>query len=264
MSTSDAERQQDRMAPRRMHVHRWGAGPPVVLVHGAILGGREAWRTQRPLTERWTLLAPDRPGHGQSPPARQDFETESVLVAEQLLDQPVHLVGMSYGAIISMYAAALRPEHVRSLTIVEPPCSGVARGVPSVDAYGVAVREVIEATDADPIESLRRFFAVAGVWIDVTDPPPPVLLDGMRQLAGARPPDEAEPPLDRLRATGLRTLVVSGGHLPANEIICDVITRETAGERAVCPGAGHLVPDIGEPFNRLLEQHFLADDHSTG
>jgi ADP-ribose pyrophosphatase YjhB (NUDIX family) len=130
--------------------------------------------------------------------------------------------------------------------------------VPEVDAYGAAVREVLESTGADPIESLRRFFAVAGVWIDVTDPPPPVLLDGMRQLAGARPPDEAEPPLDRLRATGLRTLVVSGGHLPANEIICDAIARETAGERAVSPGAGHLVPDTGEPFNRLLEQHFLA------
>jgi pimeloyl-ACP methyl ester carboxylesterase len=240
-----------------MHVHRWGAGPPVVLVHGGILGGREAWRAQRPLTDRWTLLAPDRPGHGQSPPARQDFEPESVLVAEQLLDQPVHLVGMSYGAIVAMYAAALRPEHVRSLTIVEPPCSGVARGVPVVDAFGVAVREVIEATDADPADALRRFCPVAGVSIDLTDPPR-VLLDGMRQLLGARPPDEAEPPLDRLRAAGLRTLVVSGGHSAANEMICDVIARETAGARAVCPGAGHLVPDTGEPFNRLLEQHFLA------
>jgi pimeloyl-ACP methyl ester carboxylesterase len=262
MSTSDSEQPRespaDRVAPRRMHVHRWGAGPPVVLVHGGILGGREAWRSQRPLTERWTLLAPDRPGHGQSPPGRQDFEPESVLVAEQLLDQPVHLVGMSYGAIISMYAAALRPENVRSLTIVEPPCTGVVRGVPVVDAFGVAVREVIEATDADPVDALRRFFAVAGAPIDVPETPTPVLLDGIRQLLGARPPDEADPPLDRLRAAGLRILVVSGGHSAANEIICDVIARETAGERAVCAGAGHLVPDTGEPFNRLLEQHFLA------
>jgi hypothetical protein len=85
-----------------------------------------------------------------------------------------------------------------------------------------------------------------------------VLLHGFRQLLGARPPDEAEPPLDRLRAAGLRILVVSGGHSAANEIICDVIARETGGERAVCRGAGHLVPDTGEPFNRLLEQHFLA------
>lgn len=69
-----------------MHVHSWGAGPPVVLVHGGVLGGRETWRAQRPLTERWTLLAPDRPGHGRTPGARQDFESEAQLLADQLLD----------------------------------------------------------------------------------------------------------------------------------------------------------------------------------
>ncbi|WP_148106377.1 alpha/beta fold hydrolase [Amycolatopsis sp. WAC 01375] len=50
----------------RLHVHQWDPDR-VVLVHGVLLGGREAWRTQRPLTERWTLLAPDRPGCGKSP-----------------------------------------------------------------------------------------------------------------------------------------------------------------------------------------------------
>jgi pimeloyl-ACP methyl ester carboxylesterase len=135
----------------------------VVLVHGGVLGGREAWRAQRPLTERWTLLAPDRPGHGQSPPARQDFEPEAALVADQLLDQPSHLVGLSYGAIVSMYAAAARPENVRSLTIVEPPACGVARGVPVVDEFAAATRAVIESTDLAPAEALRRFFPVVSV-----------------------------------------------------------------------------------------------------
>ncbi|WP_346135942.1 alpha/beta hydrolase [Lentzea roselyniae] len=60
----------------RLHVHQWGRGPRVVLVRGGVLGGRETWRAQRPLTERWTPLAPDRPDHGQSSPARQDFEPE--------------------------------------------------------------------------------------------------------------------------------------------------------------------------------------------
>jgi pimeloyl-ACP methyl ester carboxylesterase len=241
-----------------MHVHRWGSGPEVVLVHGAVLGGREAWRAQRPLTERWTLLAPDRPGHGQSPPARQDFEAESTLVATQLLDRPVYLVGMSYGAIVSMYAAAIRPENVRSLTLVEPPSTGVARGEPIVDAYGAAVREIIESTDLEPIEAIRRFFAVIGVPLAVEEPLPPVLEQGIRQLLGARPPDEADPPLEALRAADFRVLVVSGDHLPANEIICDTIAERTGGERAIVAGNGHLVPDAGEPFNKLLEQHFTA------
>ncbi|MFS8097248.1 alpha/beta hydrolase [Lentzea alba] len=239
----------------RLHVHRWGRGPRVVLVHGGVLGGRETWRNQRPLTERWTLLAPDRPGHGQSPPARQDFEPEAALIADQLLDEPSHLVGLSYGGIVSMYAAALCPQNVRSLTVLEPPSAGVARGVPAVDEFGAATRAVIES-DLDAVEALRRFFPVAGVPLTVPDEPHEVLLKGMRQLLGARPPDEAEPPLEALRAAGFPILVVSGGHTEANEIICDTIASETGAERAVCRGCDHLVPDA-PGFNELLE-NFLT------
>lgn len=238
----------------RLHVHQWGQGPRVVLVHGGVLGGREAWRNQRPLTERWTLLAPDRPGHGQSPPARQDFEPEAQLIADQLLDQPSHLVGASYGGIVAMYAAALKPSNVLSLTIVEPPSSKVARGNPVVDAYGAAVRQVIES-EVDPVAALRKFFPVAGVPIELPDEPHETLVRGMCQLLGARPPDEAEPPLHALRDAGFRILVVSGGHSEANEIICDTIARETKATRIVCPGRDHLIPEAPE-FNEVLE-HFL-------
>jgi hypothetical protein len=37
-----------------------------------------------------------------------------------------------------------------------------------------------------------------------------------------------------------------------------VIAAGTDAERAVVPGADHLVPDTGEPFNRVLEE-FLRD-----
>ncbi|WP_207312231.1 alpha/beta fold hydrolase [Lentzea alba] len=145
-----------------------------------------------PLTERWTLLAPDRPGHGQSPPGRQDFEPEAALVADQLLDQPSHLVGHSYGGIVSMYAAASRPENVLSLTIVEPPCTAVARGVPAVDEYAAEIRSLL-GSGLDPVEGLRRFFVIAGVPVEVPDEPHPTLVKGMRQLLGARSPARPVP-----------------------------------------------------------------------
>jgi pimeloyl-ACP methyl ester carboxylesterase len=241
-----------------LHLHRWGTGPRVVLVHGAVLGGREAWRGQRPLTERWELVAPDRPGHGRTPWARQDFEPESVLLADQLLDPPCHLVGMSYGGIVAMLAAAHKPAGVRSLTVIEPPSTAVARGVPAVDVYGAAMRDLSMTTDVPLEEALMRFLAVVGAPVTVPRPVPPALLDGVRQILGARPPDEAELPLDTLRQAGFPMLVVSGGHMPANEIICDVIAERTGAQRAVCPGAGHLVPDTGAPFNAVLEDFLTA------
>lgn len=248
----------------RLHVQRWGQGPRVVLVHGGVLGGREAWRAQRPLTARWTLLAPDRPGHGRSPSARQDFESEAVLVADQLLDCPAHLVGLSYGAIVAMYAAARRPGNVLSLTIIEPPSTAVARGIAEADDFGRSVRQLLESTDLAADVALRRFVDLVGAWVDLDDPPAPVLLSGMRQLLGARPPDEADPPLDQLRAAGFPALVVSGGHQRVNEIICDRIAERTAATRVVLPGTGHLVPDQGEPFNRVLEQFLYRAEQDQG
>jgi pimeloyl-ACP methyl ester carboxylesterase len=236
-----------------LHVHRWGSGPPVVLVHGSILGGREAFIEQRPLTERWTLLAPDRIGHGGSPAGRSDFELDARLVAEQLLSEPVHLVGYSYGGIVSMLAALQRPENVRTLTVVEPPSPAVARGVPAVDEFE---RRIVEMTDNPPdddAELLDAFLTRTGGVVEVADPIPEPLLAGTRALRDTRHPSEAEIPLEDLAAAEFPILVVSGGHSDAFDAICDAIAEGTRARREVVPGAGHLVPMTGEPFNALLE-----------
>lgn len=243
----------------RLYVHRWGEGPRVVLVHGAVLGGREAWRAQRPLTERWTLLAPDRPGHGNSPDARQDFESEAYLIANQLLDEPAHLVGYSYGGIVAMLAAAERPEQVRSLTVVEPPAASVARGDVPVDQWEAKTREVFASASGEDLPGLvGRFFGIAGVPLPVPDPLPETLERGARALIGARPPGEAQIPLDALRAAAFPMLVISGGHHDGYEIVCDAIAESTGADRQVLAGMGHLVPDLGPPFNELLETFMAA------
>src|ERR671936_693335 len=98
----------------RVHVETVGSGPRVVLVHGSVGGGWTTWWAQRPLSERFTLVVPDRPGTPPNPPVDHvDFEEQAPLVAE-LLEDGAHLVGHSYGGVISLYAAALRPDAVRS------------------------------------------------------------------------------------------------------------------------------------------------------
>ena len=245
----------------QLHVHSWGSGPRVVLIHGAVLGGRECWRAQRPLTERWTLLAPDRPGHGESPDARQDFEPEGSLIAEQLLTEPVHLVGYSYGAIVAMLAAAARPDRVRSLTVIEPPATKVGRGVEVVDEWEKLTAGLFHAAPRLDLETVvARFFDVAGVPLPVPDPLPESIERGARALQGARPPGEAELPLDALRLAPFRMLVVSGGHKEGYEIVCDLIADTTGAGREVIPGMAHLIPATGAPFNDVLEA-FMADAH---
>lgn len=241
----------------QLAVHTWGEGPRVVLVHGGGIDGRHGWRAQRDLAQRWTLVAPDRIGHGASPDGRQDFEVDARLLAEQLLDEPAHLVGYSYGGLGTALAAAQRPEWVRSLTLVEPPAAGVLAGDAGIEAWVAELREAITGVD-DPREVLRRFFAVVGVPLEPPPTLPAFLERGARALSGARPVDEAELPLDALRDADFPVLVVSGGHLEAFERICDAIAAATDAQREVVRGAAHLVPDVGPRFNAVLERFWLS------
>ena len=109
---------------------RLGDGPPVLFIHGDIVGPELTWRKQRELAERWSVIVPSRPGFGESTPLeRNDFEMEAPMFAEFLGDG-AHLVGHSYGAVIALLVAAQRPDAVRSLTVSEPGCLRVAAGVP--------------------------------------------------------------------------------------------------------------------------------------
>lgn len=239
-------------------MYRWGSGPRVVLIHGGVLGGRETWRGQRPLTERWNLLAVDRPGHGKTADARQDFENDAALVTEQLLDEPAHVVGYSYGGLVAAFAAAQRPESVLSLTIVEAPAIAVAPDNPVVAEWNRELNSLAGWSPDDMAGLLNRFFAIVGVPLQVSDPLPPALEKGARALNGMRLPEEAELPLEIIAALRIPTLVVTGGHLEPFEIIGDTIAARTNAERAVVPGMGHLVPDTGEPFNTVLEKFLTS------
>ena len=68
---------------------------------------------------------------------------------------------------------------------------------------------------------MRAFLASVGSDFDPPVPLPPQLLQGARVLVGERGPWEADIPLEALAARRLPTLVVSGGHHPAFEAICD-------------------------------------------
>jgi len=229
----------------------------VVLVHGSVSGATATWASQQALGERWALVAVERPGFPPGPPVdRVDFDDDAVLVAEALGDG-AHLVGHSYGGVISLLAAGRRPEAVRSLTVIEPPAMGVARGHPAVERF-VADGERLWATGPtdDPEAFLRAFLRFVGSSFEPPSPLPTELQQGARTLLVERPPWEAAIDLDGLRATGFPELVVSGGHHAAFDAVCDVLEERLGAERAVLPGAGHTA-QRAPGFNERLED-FLS------
>ena len=101
------------------------------MVHGGArggpIGGPETFAAQRPLADLgYELVLPDRPGHARTPAiGREDLELDAVWLAE-LLGDGADLVGHSYGGAIALCAAGLRPDAVRSLTLIEAPIFSVA------------------------------------------------------------------------------------------------------------------------------------------
>jgi pimeloyl-ACP methyl ester carboxylesterase len=240
-------------------VERLGSGPPVLFVHGDIVGPALTWRKQRELAGRWRLLIPSRPGFGESAPLeRNDFEVEAPMFAA-LLGEGAHLVGHSYGAVIALLAAAERPEAVRSLTVSEPGCLRVAAGTPVVDEM-IANGELLfqNASSIPSQEFLRLFRGGAGSAFQTPEQLPEELMHGVELLKRERPSWEAEIPLQRLASADFPVLVLSGGHSAAFEAVCDALAEALSAERTVIPGRGHTVPSTGLPYNERLEEFLSA------
>jgi pimeloyl-ACP methyl ester carboxylesterase len=225
--------------------------PRLLLVHGSVVNSDLTWNAQKPLADRFEIVAPNRRGFPPGPDVeRVDFEDEAVWL-EPFLLPGTHLVGHSYGGVIALLAAARHPELLRSLTVIEPPAFGAARGIPAADEFMARIEEHWTNGPRDPGEFLRGFLALVGSSTPAGDFTPE-LLQGARTLMVERPPSEAVIPFDELAGTPFPKLVVSGGHSAAFDAVCDVLEERLGAERAVLPGAGHSVQRLGEPFNALL------------
>jgi pimeloyl-ACP methyl ester carboxylesterase len=231
----------------RMHVELLGSGPRLVLVHGS--GGNAGWPAQRPLAEHYTLVMPTRTGYPPNPPLpRIDFEDQARELLE-LLEPGDHLVGHSYGGVVSLLAAA--SADLASLTVLEPPAFAVAAGQSPVDQL-ISELSPLWPSNLKPEPFLREFVDRIGAGpYNAPSPLPPHVEASVRALMVERAPWEAEIPFETLAAAPFPKLIVSGAHSPAFEAVCDVLEARLGAERAVVAGAGHSLPRA-PGFNDVL------------
>lgn len=246
--------------PAALHVDWSGSGPPLLLVHGSFVDPAEVWARQAPLARRFRLGIVHRRGYGLSPDpdGRVDFERDGESIAA-LLDEPAHVVGHSYGAIAAMFAAARRPDGVRSLVAIEPPAFGLAPDDASVRELRSRLAAVF-ASRPDPRTLYGDFLAAWGFdrpsedWLARQD------ARALESSADERPPWEAQPPLGELARAPFATLVVRGNWsrapAAAQELagrafaaVCEVLERELNAQSAVIAGASHSPQLLGRPFN---------------
>jgi pimeloyl-ACP methyl ester carboxylesterase len=102
-----------------------GAGPPIVLLHGATSSGREDFAAQIPILSRAFLVhVPDARGHGSTRwdatgGFRYDWLVDDLLAfVDELGLSTFHLIGFSMGAMTALQFATRYPERLRTLVVV--------------------------------------------------------------------------------------------------------------------------------------------------
>ena len=101
-----------------------GSGPPLLLLHG-IAGSSRTWRDVTPeLTDRFTVIAPDLMGHGQSEKPIGDYSLGAFAsgirdLLEVLSIDRTTVVGQSFGGGVAMQLAYQHPERCERLVLVD-------------------------------------------------------------------------------------------------------------------------------------------------
>jgi len=149
-----------------------GEGPALVLVHG-IAGSSTTWTATLPhLTDRYTVIAPDLLGHGESAKPRGDYSlgayasgVRDLLVA--LGYDHVTVVGHSLGGGIAMQFAYQFPQRCERLVLVSS--GGLGKDVtPLLRSLALPGAEfvvplVLHRQIHDGIASVRRFLGNLGL-----------------------------------------------------------------------------------------------------
>ncbi|NIS15134.1 MAG: alpha/beta hydrolase [candidate division Zixibacteria bacterium] len=110
----------------KLYTNHYGEGLTVICLHSSASTSKQ-WRALiDKLADNYHVIAPDLYGYGQSPVWNGGLQMsldQEVSLLEHLFEQqeePVHLIGHSFGAALAMKAALKHPEKVKSLTVYEP------------------------------------------------------------------------------------------------------------------------------------------------
>ena len=241
-------------------------GPLVLLLHG-LAGQASEWAaTIDSLAGSYRVVALDQRGHGQSDKrlseySRESFVADAARLVESLGDGPAIVVGQSMGGVNAIVLAAVRPELVVALVVVEASVS------PDPDI----VSQIARWLDSWPTPFATRDQAVgffggntlyARTWAEVLEETPsgyfPQFMreDMLASVADMAHTDRWEQWLS-IRCP---TLVVAGGAgLSSRDEMKRMSDAQSRARYVEVPGAGHDV-HLEKPveWQEILES-YLAE-----
>ena len=148
---------------RQIHLHEFGAGPPVLMLHGGGPGASGLSNYARnidALAARFRVLVPDLPGYGGSSKGVNSEDPFGDLAAAMLalLDalgiDRAHVVGNSLGGACALRMALEQPGRVDRLVLMGPGGIGISQAAPT---EGLKRLLGYYAGEGPTLEKLRTF-----------------------------------------------------------------------------------------------------------
>jgi len=262
----------------RMRYLHAGAGPPVLLVHG-LMGYSFSWRNTIPmLAGKFEVFAIDALGTGYSdrPPALDCSLKASAQRLLRFMDaasrDPFDVLGTSHGGGVAMMAAALLPDRVRRLILVDSVNPWAPRGRTLAPFLSHPLVAPLFVQVAGRSRSLRRYY-FQRLWGDPRRIPPGTFEGYMKPLA--RPEawtygisvlrrwneDLQELELTLPRIANIPTLLIWGSRdkavAPASAERLKQNFRQC--QLVVMEGVGHLpYEEAAAEFNRVVRRFLIS------
>ncbi len=217
LSGFEERKNTDAGTPIRYYVG--GHGPPLVLVHG--LGGLASnWRLVAPaLAAERRVILPELPGHGGSgrlagAASLDPFADALLAVAEAEAAVPAPWVGHSLGGLVSLRAAARRPDAVTGVVLAAGAgiSSATRIGEVTVTALGVVRPGRLLGRYRSRVSRSRLGRTVAFGWWGVADPAG--LDPAMAEAFLSGPPQHTD------TLTAGRALVASDPRVDLDRVAC--------------------------------------------
>ena len=148
---------------RQIHLHEFGAGPPVLMLHGGGPGASGLSNYARnidALAGRFRVLVPDLPGYGRSSKGVNSDDPFGDLAAAMLalLDalgiDRAHVVGNSLGGACALRMAMEQPGRVDRMVLMGPGGIGISQAAPT---GGLKRLLGYYAGEGPTLEKLRTF-----------------------------------------------------------------------------------------------------------
>ena len=252
----------------RVGYERFGAGPPLVLLHGYVGDGASTWRPQLDeLSDDFTVIAWDAPGVGVSSDPPESFGTAGYAdclagFLRALGIAAANIVGLSFGGILAIALAARHPSAVAKLVLVSA-YAGWRGSLPSE----LADQRLAQALALADLPSDELVAALLPTMFTSTASPAVVDAFG-RSMAAFHPTGframshaSAEDLRELLPHVAAPTLLVYGeDDVRAPAFVADHLRGAIAGSTlVVLPGAGHVCNiDASGAFNEAVRS-FLRD-----